>query len=56
MDLGPDNKHVQKFHAFLDKHVQMAGLLLKTQLLSGMFKKRMKKIKDPSLLMASPMA
>ena len=40
VDLGPDNKCVKKSHGFLDKHVQMSGLLLKIQLLPCMSKNR----------------
>lgn len=39
--LGPENTRVQRFYPILDKHVQMAGLLIKIQLLSYMSKKRM---------------
>ena len=39
--LGPENTRVQRFYPILDRHVQMAGLLIKIQLLSYMSKKRM---------------
>lgn len=40
VDLGPDNKCVQSIHAILDRYAQIAGLVLKIQLLSCKSKQR----------------